>query len=120
RYMLASKPASSHLDLDLDLVTQRNASNPVYYCQYAATRCFSVLNKAKDQKIKINNTKTNLNDSKELEIMLVLNNFSNIISTASKNRAVNIICEYIQYVSKLFHSYYADTKIINIDNINMT
>ncbi|ATQ35734.1 arginyl-tRNA synthetase [Mesoplasma entomophilum] len=114
RYMLASKSSSSHMDLDLDLVQQKNATNPVYYAQYATARCHSILNQAEQKNIKANLEETNLlSNKKEIELLLTLDNFNQVIQMAAKNRAPQLICEYIQTVCKQFHSYYADTKILD-------
>lgn len=114
RYMLASKSSSSHMDLDLDLIQQKNATNPVYYAQYATARCHSILNQASKKKIDANLKENDLlTGKKEIEILLTLDNFNQVIKMSAKNRAPQLICEYIQVVCKQFHSYYADTKILD-------
>ncbi|ATZ18247.1 arginine--tRNA ligase [Mesoplasma melaleucae] len=118
RYMLASKSSSSHMDLDLDLVQQKNATNPVYYAQYATARCNSILNQAAQKNIKANLHENDLlTNKKEIELLLTLDNFNQVIKMAAKNRAPQLICEYIQTVCKQFHSYYADTKILDKNDI---
>ncbi|PPE06782.1 arginine--tRNA ligase [Mesoplasma corruscae] len=121
RYMLASKSSSSHMDLDLDLVQQKNATNPVYYAQYATARCNSVLKQAKEKKVSPNYNKTSLlTNDKELQLLLLLDSFNQVIAISAKNRAPQIICEYIQNISKQFHSYYSDNKIIDESNIKLS
>ncbi len=46
RYALTRSSADSVLDLDLDLWSRRTSDNPVFYVQYAATRCASILRHA--------------------------------------------------------------------------
>jgi len=112
--MLASKAATSHMDLDLDLIKQKNASNPVYYCQYATARLNSVLNQGKEQGMKPNTQVGDLlKEAKELELLICLDSFPDVVQAASKNRAPNIITDYIQKVSAYFHSYYAEFKIVD-------
>jgi len=114
RYMLASKAATSHMDLDLDLIKQKNASNPVYYCQYATARLNSVLNQGKEQGMKPNTQVGDLlKEAKELELLICLDSFPDVVQAASKKRAPNIITDYIQKVSAYFHSYYAEFKIVD-------
>lgn len=121
RYILASKASSSHMDLDLDLIQQRNASNPVYYAQYATARCNSILRQAQEKGIDpIVGTTTLLDMPKERSLMVALDNFNEIIKIASKNRAPQLICDYIQSVVKQFHSYYSDTKIIDEQNMELS
>ncbi|MDQ0568067.1 arginine--tRNA ligase [Mycoplasma yeatsii] len=121
RYMLASKSSSSHMDLDLDLIQQKNASNPVYYAKYATARCNSVLNQAEEKNIDIKFESTNLlTNDKEIELLLTLDNFKEVIKMACKNTAPHQICDYIQSIAKQFHSYYSDIKIIDESNIELT
>nr|WP_026389682.1 arginine--tRNA ligase [[Acholeplasma] multilocale] len=117
RYMLASKSSSSHMDLDLDLIQQKNASNPVYYAQYATARCNSVLRQANEKGFTANiNTGAALETAKESELLVTLDNYAEVIKAASKNRAPQMICDYIQLVAKQFHSYYSETKILDENN----
>ncbi|MBY7704410.1 hypothetical protein JIY74_29700 [Vibrio harveyi] len=121
RYMLASKSSSSHMDLDLDLIQQKNASNPVYYAKYATARCNSVLNQAKEKNIDMKFESTNLlTNDKEIELLLTLDNFKEVIKMACKNTAPHQICDYIQSIAKQFHSYYSDVKIIDESNLELT
>ncbi|KNG79643.1 arginine--tRNA ligase [Mycoplasma sp. HU2014] len=121
RYMLASKSSSSHMDLDLDLIQQKNASNPVYYAKYATARCNSVLNQAKEKNIDMKFESTNLlTNDKEIELLLTLDNFKEVIKMACKNTAPHQICDYIQSIAKQFHSYYSDLKIIDESNLELT
>lgn len=121
RYMLASKAPSSHMDLDLDLIQQKNSSNPVYYAQYATARANSVLRQAKAKGFTPLTTKTDLLVSpRELALLATLDNFSEIVHSAAKNRAPQLITDYIQQISKQFHSYYSDAQIIDENNKALT
>ncbi|ATZ17472.1 arginyl-tRNA synthetase [Williamsoniiplasma luminosum] len=121
RYMLASKSSSSHMELDIGLIQQKTSSNPVYYAQYATARCNSILNQAKEKNIQPKFEKTTLlNHEKEIQLLITLDNFSDIVRIASKNKTPHLICEYIQLISKQFHSYYSDTKIINEEEMELT
>ena len=43
RYMLACKPGSSPMDLDITLLEDQTQKNPIFYIQYAASRCASII-----------------------------------------------------------------------------
>ncbi|QVK02513.1 arginine--tRNA ligase [Mycoplasma mycoides] len=121
RYMLASKSSNSHMDLDLDLITLKNSSNPVYYAQYATARCHSILNQAKTKKITPLIKQTNLlNNPKEIELLLILDNFKEVIKNSANNRSTQQICDYIQNICKIFHSYYAEIKIIDENDLQLS
>ena len=48
RFVLVQRSHDQTIDLDLDLLVQQNAENPVYYCQYAHARIAAVLRNAGD------------------------------------------------------------------------
>ena len=48
RFVLVQRSHDQTIDLDLDLLVQQNAENPVYYCQYAHARIAAILHKAGD------------------------------------------------------------------------
>src|SRR5947209_17518511 len=46
RFVLVQRSHDQTIELDLDLLVQQNAENPVYYCQYAHARIASILRNA--------------------------------------------------------------------------
>ncbi|ATG97270.1 arginine--tRNA ligase [Mesoplasma lactucae] len=121
RYMLASKASDSHMDLDLDVIKQKNASNPVYYAQYATARLNSVLEQGSERGLKPKFDQTALlKEKKEQDLLITLDSFQETVETAIRNRAPQMITEYIQTIARQFHSYYADFKIVDVDNLDLT
>ncbi|AGR41680.1 arginine--tRNA ligase [Spiroplasma taiwanense] len=119
RYMLVSKTPSSHMDFDLDLAIEKNSVNPVYYAQYATARSKKIIISFEEKLINIEDLDFNFETQKEREIIIHLDSFNSTVEYAANYRLPNIICDYIQNLSKLFHSYYAETKIID-ENIEKT
>ncbi|WP_215825546.1 arginine--tRNA ligase [Spiroplasma endosymbiont of 'Nebria riversi'] len=122
RYMLCSKASSSHMDLDLSLLTSQSNNNPVYYFQYATARCASILRNVPHN---IDLTKTIasynlLTHPKERELIKVLDYFSKVVKSAAKFCQPNIICDYIQELTRGFHSYYSECKILDETNITLS
>ncbi|AGR42550.1 arginine--tRNA ligase [Spiroplasma diminutum] len=119
RYMLVSKTPSSHMDFDLDLALEKNSNNPVYYAQYATARCNKIINN-------FENLDTNIDESlifetqKEKELIILLDSFNSIVEYSASSRLPNVICDYIQSLSKLFHSYYSETKILDNSNLRLS
>ncbi|ALD66915.1 arginyl-tRNA synthetase [Spiroplasma cantharicola] len=119
RYMLVSKTPSSHMDFDLDLALEKNSTNPVYYAQYATARSNKIISSFKKLKLEINNSIL-FESQKEKEIIILLDSFNSIVEYSASSRLPNIICDFIQTLAKSFHSYYAETKILDEQNINLT
>ncbi|QEH61552.1 arginyl-tRNA synthetase [Spiroplasma chinense] len=121
RYMLLSKTPSSHMDFDIDIAYQKNSTNPVFYAQYATARCNKIILKAEENNIDLNGVKiTDLTSEKEKQLIILLDSFNKTVEYAASSRLPNIITDYIQNIAKRFHSYYADSKIFDLDNIELT
>ncbi|WP_101519230.1 arginine--tRNA ligase [Spiroplasma melliferum] len=122
RYMLSSKSAQSHMDLDIGILKEHSSKNPVYYAQYATARCNSVLKQAKISKINFTDVKTFelLMSQKELYLLNEIDLFNRCIEGAAKLRQPHLICDYVQNIARQFHSYYNESKVINLDNLELT
>ena len=120
RFFYVSRSHDQHLDFDLDLATEQNNNNPVYYIQYANARIKSVLNENEkrgyvfDEDIgKANLMKLDL--TIEEEIISLLGKYPETILKSSETRAVNKIANYLKSLAQLFHSYYGSTKFVSGD-----
>ena len=118
RYIFVMRAASGHLDFDLDLAVKQSSDNPVYYAQYAHARLCSVLSQAKD--IKIDETGSKLKEFSELELVKKLASFTDVVATASKERAPYKITNYIHELAEKIHSFYTECRVIDRDNLEVT
>ena len=115
RYFFASKSLDSQMDLDLDLAVKNSNENPVYYIEYANARICSILrNKKPDQNIKNYDTITN---EIAYNILKKLYEFEEIVISAGEKQLPHLIANYIYELTTLFHSYYANEKIVSDDEI---
>ena len=118
RYYFASRAADTHMDFDLDMAVKESNENPVYYAQYAHARVCSILRSgtkiAKAKKYDL------LVHPKEIDLLKYINEFPVIVSDAAITRQPHKICNYIQKLASLFHSFYADCKVLDDDNIEIT
>ena len=117
RYFFAERASTSHLDFNLDLALERNSSNPVYYAQYAYARIQTVLTLSE---IEPNKHYELLTNDDELSIMKCLNEYAKIIEQSANEKAPYKICNYIQKLATLIHSFYAKYRIIDKDNSELT
>ena len=84
------------------------------YLLYSTIRIRSLLNKAKENNIVFDSIKEV--DSKEREIILTLFNLPSVIIKAYNSKSLSDIADYIYKLNSVYNSFYADTKIISLDN----
>ena len=122
RYMLSSKTPQSHMDLDVGLLKEHSSKNPVYYAQYATARCNSVLKQAAANNISFDDVISFelLTTDKELNLLNDIDLFNRYVEYSAKMRQPHLICDYIQNITRQFHSYYNEFKVINLENLALT
>src|SRR3989344_1052044 len=83
------------------------------YLLYSYARAMSILSKAKYK-----NTKLTIENLEEIEknLILELNNFSEIIIHAQKNFSPNIIANYSFKTAQLFNEFYHSSQVIGSEN----
>ena len=118
RYFFVSRAQSSHLDLDLSVMTAQNNSNPLYYASYAHARLCSVLKQAEDVTYDVNSLF--YKEEAELELIKKLNEFEDVIADAAMTLSAHKICLYAQKLAQLIHVFYTECRIINKDDIDVT
>ncbi len=118
RYFYVDRAADSPMTLDLDLAIKESNENPVYYAQYAHARMNSIL--VSGQKYEKANNFDLLNSTKEIELLIFINEFSNVVKDAAVSRLPHKISNYISQLAALFHSFYAANKVLDEDNIELS
>ena len=118
RYFFLSKALDTHLDFDMDLARTKSNENPVYYAQYAYARICSILKQTGEPNKK--DTYDLLTHDKEADLLKHIAAFEETIITSAKERAPHKICNYIQKLAALFHSFYGTLKINDPDNKELT
>lgn len=118
RYFYVDRAADSPMTLDLDLAVKESNENPVYYAQYAHARMNSIL--VQGENYKISNEFDLINSQKEIELLIHINDFSNIVVEAASSRLPHKISNYISALAALFHSFYAEHKVLDENNPELT
>ncbi len=128
RYMMLSKSSDQSIDFDIEVAKKKDASNPVYYVQYAHARICSILRKAAEARgISTENASvTDLVDAlqiataelsvltheSELDLMRKMADFTDLIAGAARDRAPFRLTHYAQDLASLFHSFYTNCRVI--------
>lgn len=128
RYMMLSKSSDQSIDFDIEVAKKKDASNPVYYVQYAHARICSILRKAAEARgISTENASVAdlvdalqiatadlsvLTHESELDLMRKMADFTDLIAGAARGRAPFRLTHYAQDLASLFHSFYTNCRVI--------
>ncbi len=110
-FFLMSAP-DTHMNFDLDLAKEKSMKNPVYYTQYAAVRCNSILQKANDKRRTTNIKYELLNTKEDVNLMRILARFPEIIEEAAQNYNPQILVRYSIDLSRQLHNFYEKEHVI--------
>lgn len=126
RYLMLSKSSDQAIDFDIEEAKKKDASNPVYYVQYAHARICSILRKAADagpdadidvivsQVVPENPDLSLLTDESELALMKKMADFGDLVAGAARDRAPFRLTHYAQELASLFHGFYANCHVLGV------
>ena len=131
RYLMLSRSADQPIDFDIEVAKKKDASNPVYYVQYAHARICSILRKAADpadaeaaeagemsmdelaaKVIPADVDLSPLTHESELALMRKMDDFGPLVAQAARDRAAFRLTHYAQDLASLFHSFYTNCHVI--------
>jgi arginyl-tRNA synthetase len=116
--MVCQSP-NTHLTIDINLATSKSNENPVYYVQYCSARIHQIMAKSLEKF----NTSREVNlliQEKEKNLITNILSFDNLIDVIAKNHEVHRLCNYLLLLSREFHSYYAEHKILDESNVDLS
>ncbi|MBN1858777.1 arginine--tRNA ligase, partial [Candidatus Bipolaricaulota bacterium] len=117
RYFMIARRPSTHLEFDLDLARRESLDNPVTYIQYAHTRISSIFRKVPEGTIR-NLSAVELAPlaaQVEREMIRQLDAFPDLVRQAATEFSPHLIAEYALSLSRSFHAYYADHRILGVE-----
>ena len=143
RFWMLMRSSDTTIDFDVDLAKSQSDKNPVFYVQYAHARACSILRKAVEKRLDIEN-KTELEplfDKKELEeicqktdieelfdkscdeqsqeaakaLILKLEESKAVIEAAARLRAPYLLCKYSSELATAFHHFYNFSRVLTDD-----
>lgn len=131
RYLMLAKSSDQPIDFDIEVAKKKDASNPVYYVQYAHARICSILRKAAGEAdaaaaeagdmsmdelaAKIIPADVDLSalvHPSELALMRKMDDFPLLVAQAARDRAAFRLTHYAQELASLFHSFYTNCRIM--------
>ncbi|UCF10139.1 MAG: arginine--tRNA ligase [Candidatus Bipolaricaulota bacterium] len=116
RYFMVARKPSNHLEFDLDLARSESLDNPATYIQYAHTRIASILRNAPADALPEASTPLDvLAEAEELELIKDLDGLPDVIHEAATSFSPHLIAEYALNVSRRFHAYYTEHRVLGDD-----
>lgn len=132
RYLMLSRSSDQPIDFDIDLAKKQDATNPVYYVQYAHARICSILRKAAREQgidqaeslspaqlaeaLELDDAPLDLlTHESELALMKQIDGFADLVAGAARDRAPFRLTHYAQDLASLFHSFYTNCRVIDED-----
>ena len=120
RFFYLNRKADAHLEFDIDLAMKKTDENPVYYIQYAYVRTGSILDKAKEIPGLSELNVEDLKHISEAEDMLIkkIVSLKELLNNIGEHYQTHLLTYYVIELAHLFHKYYNDHRVIDLDNSN--
>ncbi|MEG0845459.1 MAG: arginine--tRNA ligase [Raoultibacter sp.] len=134
RYLMLSRSSDQPIDFDIEAAKKKDASNPVYYVQYAHARICSILRKVApadaaaatlagtmtmdalaDQLIAADTDLSRLTEPSELALMRTMSGFGELVAAAARDRAPFRLTHFAQDLAGTFHQFYTTCHVIGED-----
>jgi len=111
RFFYVMRKCEQHMDFDLDLAKSQSNDNPVYYIQYAHARVCSVFRQLQEKQLSWDQSAgnaglTGLTEEHELELMINLSRYPELLETAAINHEPHQLTHYLRELANDFHTYY--------------
>ena len=123
RFLMLSRSSDQMIDFDIEVAKKQDSSNPVYYVQYAHARICSILRKAAGveegaadelaaQVVPAGVDLSALTHESELALMRKMDDFTELVALAARDRAPFRLTHYAQELASLFHQFYTNCHIM--------
>lgn len=134
RYLMLSRSSDQPIDFDIEVAKKKDATNPVYYVQYAHARICSILRKAAcegdlaaaeagditfnelaERTVGADVDLSPLFEESELALMRKMGDFADMVAQAAADRAPFRLTHYAQDLAALFHQFYTNCHVLADD-----
>ncbi len=125
RFVYLSRSNEQHLNFDLDITQNRDPKNPVFYAQYAYTRCQGIKREAATMGIPIPEDSSDINFSllthpSEKQVLRRFSIMPELLDRACSSYSPHLITQDIQFVANDFHNFYEHCRVLNKDDIEQS
>lgn len=121
RFFFLLYSPDTHMNFDLGLAEERSEKNPVFYVQYAHARLASILRKAEEAGLEAATSNfALLTHPKERLLVRELLAFPELIEYMAEEKIVHPLPQYAIRLADRLHSFYADCRVIDMENIALS
>ena len=109
RFVMLTRKNDVALDFDFDKVTEQSKDNPVFYVQYANARVNSILRKAREAGVAVDDATlaqadlAHLSHASELEVIRKLGEWPRLVEIAAKGNEPHRVAFYLYELASDFH-----------------
>lgn len=120
RFIFLTRSNDSHLNFDIDVAKSKDPKNPVFYAQYAYTRCRGILREAENH-IKVESVSLEdisfslLEKEEEIALLREFAKMPDFIFKAFKDYSPNIITSKILTIADKFHNFYEACRVVGVE-----
>lgn len=134
RFLMLARSSDQPIDFDIEVAKKRDASNPVYYAQYAHARICSILRRAAveadaeaartgalpmdELAARVIGEGVDLSPlahPSELSLMRKMGDFGDLVAQAARDRAPFRLTHYTQELAGEFHQFYTNCHVLADD-----
>jgi arginyl-tRNA synthetase len=118
KYLMLNRSTDQPLDFDIEVAKKQDASNPVYYVQYAHARICSLLRRAGDAGVSDAVDTADLSllvDPAELELARVFSQLVEAVESVARDLAPVRLTRYAEELATGFHSFYTRCQVLGDD-----
>ncbi|MDR1358827.1 MAG: arginine--tRNA ligase [Coriobacteriales bacterium] len=132
KYLMLSRSSDQPIDFDIEVAKAQDASNPVYYVQYAHARICSVLRKAQESGLGVEagvgeapdavlpgNVETStlmlLTEDAERDLIRCIGQLPDLVEQCARDLAPFKLTHYAEELAGRFHRFYAECSIVSED-----
>ncbi|MDR2492832.1 MAG: arginine--tRNA ligase [Coriobacteriales bacterium] len=119
KYLMLARSSDQPIDFDIEAAKKQDASNPVYYVQYAHARICSLLRKAAEEGISPGEIDAAdlalLVDASELELARVFSRLAEVVEGCARDYAPFRLTHYAEELATAFHRFYTECHIVGPD-----
>ncbi len=119
RFMFLSRKSDSPLDFDLEVAKQQSMENPVYYVQYAHARICSLMRKAEERGLQLEENArgeeavlSRLDSEEDMILLRQLARFGDAIEAAARSLSPHFVSYYLQELAGAVHRYYTVHQVL--------